>query len=332
MKDSKLTIKDISQMTGYSIRTVSRVINNNPNVKESTRNKIEKVLKETGFETNIFAKSLRKKTMNNIMIVIEKQKNTYPGQWYSILFQKIIDKAAEYDYNVFMTEYISEQKNPFNGMHLLKSGFVDGAIIFNIKENDKKVKIFQQAGIPFVTIGETNSKTPFVATDSFSGMYQATNHLIKNGLTDIVLMLGNLQYTLNIKRKKGYIKAFEDNKIKINENNILINIRTFQDTYNYCKNMKKIPHGIIISGDEKAFGALKALNERNINIPDNISIIGYDNIPLSNFSTPALTTVEQPVDEIVEKSFKMLLDLINEKDVDTEILIPVKLIKRDTTR
>jgi DNA-binding LacI/PurR family transcriptional regulator len=333
MKNTKLTIKDISEMTGFSIRTVSRVINNDDNVKKETREIIEKTLGETGFQTNIFAKNLRKKSMNNIMVVIEKQKNTYPGQWYNILFQKIIDRLSEFNYNIFLTEYIPEQKEPLNGIQFLKSGFVDGAILFNIKEKDKKIKLFKEASIPFVTIEkDKKADNPYVCTDNFFGIYRAVEHLVNTGIKDIKMLIGNLGYTLNNERKNGLIKAFEDYNLKFDASNIISDIRTFKDTYEYCKNTEKLPEALIISGDEKAFGAIKALHERRIKIPEEISIIGYDNIPLSEFTTPALTTIEQPADEIAHTAADILINLIRKEKVQTQVTLPVKLIKRETTR
>lgn len=340
MSKDKYTVKDIAKMSGFSVRTVSRVINDKPYVKDETRAKIKKILNETGFETNIFAKNLRKRDMKNIMIVIEKQKEIYPGQWYTNILQKIINNVSSKGYNVFMKEYVPQKaKEETEAFRLLKSGFVDGAIVFNIRENDEKVKMLNELNMPFVTIGKSleYKKIPYVVSDNKQGAYQAADFLIKNGNKEIVFMVGSKEYTINKERIFGFKAALKDNNIDFEDKIIYEDIRSFKDSYDLCRkliNTNQLPEAFFVSGDEKSFGVLKALNEKNIKIPDDVSVIGFDNIPISEFAIPSLTTIEQQADRIVEESVNILMYLLsnnNEKDI-MQVVIPTKLIIRDSTR
>jgi len=336
---NKYTIKDIARMSGFSVRTVSRVINNKPHVKDETRQKIHKILEETGFETNVFAKNLRKRAMKNIMVVIEKQKDIYPGQWYTNILQKVINEALLKGYNIFMKEYVPDQlREEAEGFRLLKSGFVDGVIIFNIRKNDEKIKLLKEINMPFVTIGkvEEYSDIPYVTSDNWQGAFEATEYLLNQNREKIVFMVGSKDYTINKERIDGFKAALLKYQVPFRNDMLYTDIRSFYDTYHLCKKIiteNKLPDAFFISGDEKSFGALKALHDYNVRIPRDVAVVGFDNIPLSRFTVPALTTVEQPVDLIVQETLKMLFNLLEDKDEQQErqVIIPTKLIIRDST-
>ncbi len=338
MLKNKITIKEVAQMSGVSPRTVSRVINNLPSVHPETRKKVQQILNETGFETNIFAKNLRKREMKNILVIIEKQKGLYLGQWYTNLKEEIINNATPHKFYVISMEYdYKDDFEEFYGAKLLKTGFADGVILFNTRINDKKIKALKKMNVPFVLLGKDyqDIRTPFVDIDNEDGAYIATKYLIEKGLSDIVLMVGNTEYTVNYERINGFKRAFEEKGISIDLNSRVIeNIKSFKDTYQIAKDFVqqgRLPEAMFISGDEKAIGAIKALGEEGIRIPEEVSIVGFDNIPISAYFNPSLSTVEQPAKEIAEKAFKILYSLISEDDSPKQALISPKLIIRDTT-
>ncbi|TDO94203.1 LacI family transcriptional regulator [Halanaerobium saccharolyticum] len=339
MNEDKYTVKDIAKMSGFSVRTVSRVINDKPNVKDETRAKIKKILKETGFQSNIFAKNLRKRDMKNIMIVIEKQKKIYPGQWYTNILQKMINTASSKGYNVFMKEYVPEKaKEESEAFKLLRSGFVDAAVVFNIREKDEKVKMLKKLNLPFVTIGKSVEfdEVPYVVSNNWQGAYQAADYLITQGNKELVFMVGSKKYTINKDRISGFKGALKDNNVNFRTNMIYEDIRSFKDSYNLAKKLiaeNRVPEAFFISGDEKSFGVLKALNEKGFKVPDEVSVIGFDNIPISEYAIPALTTIEQQADKIVQETVNILMNILNNNDQEFEMqkVIPTKLIIRDST-
>lgn len=330
------TIKDIADITGYSIRTVSRVINNEPYVKDETRKKIKRVLKETGFKSNIFARNLRKRAMKNIMLIIEKQKRIYPGQWYTNMLQQFINHSSKKGYHVFLYEY-SPDNEANKGLDLLGSGFVDGVIVFNIREHDEKVTKLKEFGIPFVTIGRVinlKDDIAYVDSDNYNGAYMATKHLIQIGKRKILFMVGDPEYIVNQDRIAGFKAALQESGIDFNESMIITNVKSFYDTRDICYDLLKkgiLPEAFFISGDEKAFGAIKVLNCQGIDIPNQVAVVGFDNIPISQFSFPSLTTIEQPVKIMVEKALTLLEALMKDEPADKQVTVPTKLIVRGTT-
>jgi len=340
MKENKYTVKDIAKMSGFSVRTVSRVINDKPHVKDKTRAKIKKILKKTGFQTNIFAKNLRKRDMKNIMIVIEKQKKIYPGQWYTNILQKMINTASSKGYNVFMKEYVPEKaKEESEAFKLLRSGFVDAAVVFNIREKDEKVKMLKKLNLPFVTIGKSVEfdEVPYVVSNNWQGAYQAADYLIRQGNKELVFMVGSKKYTINKDRISGFKGALKDNNVNFRTDMIYEDIRSFKDSYNLAKKLiaeNRVPEAFFISGDEKSFGVLKALNEKGFKVPEEVSVIGFDNIPISEYAIPALTTIEQQADKIVQETVNILMNILNNNDQEFEMqkVIPTKLILRNSTR
>ncbi|WP_113674733.1 LacI family DNA-binding transcriptional regulator [Vallitalea guaymasensis] len=341
MGKNNLTIKDIAKRTGFSVRTVSRVINNGQYVKEETRKIINDVIKETGFETNIYAKSLRKKTAKNIILVIEKQQDLYPGQWYSNMFQNIINQASAYEYNVFMFQFnMDDEEENKKNIHLLKSGFVDGAIILNIQKDDNKIRLFQELGIPYVTIGKNYNypENPFVEIDNYKASYLVTEYLIRSGCKSILFFLGSNRYISNEERREGFYTAVLDNKLQKQDFIIYEGIKSYKEAYTACNKIieeGQLPDAIFVSGDEKAFGVLKSLNEKGISIPEDIQVVGFDNIPISEFTVPSLTTVEQNAKDISSKAIEILIGMINEEDNydgETKIIFDPKIIYRHTTR
>lgn len=212
-----------------------------------------------------------------------------------------------------MKEYVPDcLREEAEGFRLLKSGFVDGVIVFNIRKNDAKIELLKDLNLPFVSIGkvEEYSDIPYVATDNYQGAFEATEYLLKQGRKKIVFMVGSEEYTINRERMAGFKDALAKHHLPFQPDMLYTEIRSFYDTYNLCQKLisaRKLPDAFFISGDEKSFGAIKALHDHKIRIPDDIALIGFDNIPLSRFAVPALTTVEQPVDLIVQEALQTIV-------------------------
>lgn len=337
---NNLTIKDVAKLSGFSVRTVSRVINNEGYVKEETRIKIQEIIKETGFETNIFAKSLRKKIVKNLILVIEKDKEIYPGPFFSSMFQNVINEANKYGYNVFMMEYdIENEKKNKRSIQLLKSNFIDGAIIFTIRENDPKINTFKKLNLPFVAMSKNQyDDFPYVIIDNYKAAYMAGEYLIGKGCKSFVYIGGNEEIIFNNERTEGFMDSIS--KEQSNNENVLLyrNNTSFEDAYISIKESKEIkelpnPIGVFVASDEMAFGVLKAFHDNNINVPKDAMVIGFDDIPLAKYSIPSLTTIRQDTMQMAEKAVKILNSIIENKaeEIDTKFVFEPEIIERDST-
>ncbi len=333
-----LTIKDVARLSGFSIRTVSRVINDEGYVKEETRSIIKKIINETGYETNIFAKNLRKKSVRNIILLIEREKEPHPGQYYSNMFQCAINEARKYGFNAFMLQFDTQNaKENEKNIQILKSGFVDGAIVFSVKKSLEKIKLLKKLNIPFVSMAKNNEEgCSYVDVDHFKSAYIATEHLIKKGCESLGLMIGDPELIAFDDRKQGFLKAVKDYNISQDNIKVYENVEAFKHSYKICFEMgkEKMPDGLFVASDEMAFGVLKAMSDLKISVPDEVMVVGFDNLPLSEYSVPALTTMRQNATEMSEEAVSILMKLIekSEEDFQKQVLYDPELIIRDTTK
>ena len=319
----RITIKDIAEVAGVSFKTVSRVINKESGVRDKTKLKVEKVLEEYNYISNFFAKNLRKKSSHTIIVSIKKF-----NEWSSILLKNIIEVAKEYKYEIVIDSF---EKNTMN-TSLIESDYIDGAIIFDAFEDDIRIKTLNKLNIPLIIVGKHSQET-YVTSDNFSGGYMATKYLLEKGFKDIYFILGPLKGKTNEDRLDGYKRAHTEQKIDIKKENIYLNISSYEKVYSLVKNMiekKNLPEAFFISGDERTLGAIRALGEANLKIPEDISIIGFDDIPLASYLHPALTTIKQDLNTLGKEIFLKLYQKINGREV-TSLELPVKLIERKST-
>ena len=328
MKNKNLTIKDISELSGVSIRTVSRVINNHPNVKTKTREKVQAILDETHFNVNIYAKNLRVKSIYHIIVSVEKQNTPFIGQWYMNLFQSLNGYAKKYGYKLILhqIDHLDTNRNS-----IFAEGIADGLLQLNTRKKPSTGHTQREDDLPTVTLGKSliNQKNPYVDIDNYDAIYNAVMYLENLGCRKIHFYLGSLAYTVNEERQQGFIDGVTRFQL---EHEIITDIRTSQDGYNHVMSVpkEKMPDGIIVSGDEKALGVLKALNIRKIAIPEQTKVVGFDGIPMSAYYSPSLTTIDQNSDEIAKAMIESLKDIFEGKTPPSKI-IKSNFIIRETT-
>ena len=327
--DKKVTIKDIAKIAGVSFKTVSRVINKESGVREETKGKVQKVLSEYNYATNYFAKNLRRKSNKTIIISTKKEEGVFLNQWSGIVLKNIIDEARRYNYEVLIDSFENNKVNK----NILESGYIDGVVVFDAFENDIRINELNRLNVPLVIVGKHKVET-YVTCKNYDGAYIAADYLLKKRMNDISFILGPISATANSDRKSGFLKAYEDNGIKCDEAKIFTGISGYDNIYRLVKDIiveDHVPDAFFISGDERVLGVIKALKENHLNVPDDVSIIGFDDIPLAEYIQPALTTVKQDLIGIGKNVFIRLLQKINgQKTASLEL--PVQLIVRDSVK
>jgi LacI family transcriptional regulator len=331
-----VTMADIAKLAGVSIKTVSRVINNSDEVKDETREKVLKVIKEQGYKVNILAKGLRKKQTNTIIIFIDKHSGGYWSIWHNEIVQEIIKHAKQKRYKIVISPSSGRGclDDETDGFYLLKSGMADGAIIFDNMNNDIRIKYLKENDIPFVIIGkDINYKdTCFIDLDNYKAGYLGGKHLIERGYRNICFMLGSKGFIVNKERTRGFKDACAE--IEGVKSQIIYNTVNMEKAY---KNSMKVlktdkPDAFFVSGDERALGVYRAIKEQGLKIPDDIAVLGIDNIPLCDYIYPALSSIDQPKKEFGYHSIDILIKLINDKEkIVDRILIEPRLIIRKST-
>ncbi len=331
----KVTISDIAKLTGYSIKTVSRVINNSPEVKEETRRIIMNAIQQNNFSVNIMAKALKTKQTRTIILFIDRHGGSYWNAWHSYIIKEIIVKFKTRGYKIIISPSSGEGviDDETDGFILLKSGIADGAILFDNLRNDIRIEYLRNSNIPFVILGKDldHNDTSFVDLDNYSVGFSGAGYLIDKGHKSLTLLLGFRDFNVNQERSKGFIDCCEKNNVK---QKIYFNIDSVEKAYQISKDIlanKDHPDAFFISGDEKAPGIYKAVFEAGFSIPSDIAVLGVDNLPSSKFMHPSLSSIDQDVLKFSSEAVNLLIEKIqSENKTNKSIIINPKLIVRES--
>lgn len=348
---AKVTLKEVAKIAGVSPRTVSRVMNKDKNVKEETRIKIEKIIKETGYQTNFLAKSLREQRTRTIIVFVETQEDMFVLQFYSVVIKSIIASAHELDYNLVVSQstQFDFDNNKNDGFNLLKHGYADGAIIFDSYENDERINYLTSANIPFVIIGKDTryENASYLYFDNYKAGYMAGKYLIENNYVPSCFVNSDINnsniantksqdinnHDIAIKdRIDGFIEAFREKNL-LDSCIIASQNYTYEDFYNASKRVLEQTkvRSFFVSGDEKAIGVYKAIRESGLSIPGDVAVLGIDNIPIGNYYYPELSTISQPLHHYGSEAVRILDRIIKGDKFSQKVVFQPELIIRKST-
>jgi Transcriptional regulators len=316
------TIKDIAKVLGISHSTVSRALTGSKNVSEKTKEEILKAAKELNYIPNMNARSLKLDKAYNIGVFFSTISNgTSP-----FVFQTVINnvyKNIDKKYNVIVKGIDTYEKNTINPKNY------DGILVVSQKTaDDYFIEEILEKEIPLVVLNrKVGLEVINVFTDDSIGSFKGVEELIKNGHKDIAIIEGVQNFDSTKMRRKGYLQAFEKYNIELNKNLVVNGDFTVKGGYYQAKNIieKQEPFSAIFAfNDEMATGAIKALSEKGLKVPEDISVLGFDGNEFSEFISPTITTIKRPIGEIAEVSINLLYKLINnngnidEKDIYIE--------------
>jgi DNA-binding LacI/PurR family transcriptional regulator len=326
-----MNIKEVAKLAGVSKSTVSRVLNDSPLVTKSTRKKVLDVIKSVGFFPNYVARSLKIKETKTIGVIVPDIGNPF---YFEVLrgIEKVLDKKG---FNIMLCNSEYNEKKELRYISLLASKKVDGIIVAPSSEKSNGIKNLFTWNIPFVIfdIPQKKLKTNSILVDHSQCSYMATKYLIENGHKNIVVIDAFRPPGFKSKFILGYLKALNEYNIPINPEFIREALPDIVGGYSTIKKLitqKLYFTGVITICDLAAVGVYKAANKFNFKIPNDISVVGNDDIPLARYLNPPLTTIHQPKYLLGYKSAKLLLSQIqNKKHNDIKVMkLDVKLIKR----
>lgn len=331
MKKRYITIKDIAKAANVSINTVSRALNNKPDINAKTKEKVLKIAEELGYVKNITASSLRNRKSKTIGVIFKDITNPF---FVEVL--KGIEKATkENDYSLILMDIEKDYELEKKAIQIMAEKRVDGILISPVRKEKKKFNKIMNLNIPYVIIGDhfEEMNADEIYANDLKGGYLATKHLIERGRKKIVFLNVKNHNFVSQSRLQGYKKALKEAKIRIN-NKIIFDIK--EDVNDaYKKILEILENGlsfdsIFCFNDILAYGAIKALREKGIEIPKEIMVVGYDDIIYSSIID--LTTIRIPKFELGYKAFHILFDKMNHKvNKRTKIVLDVELIERKTT-
>jgi LacI family transcriptional regulator len=326
-----ITIKDVAKDAGVSISTVSKALNNSKNISVHSKEKVIKSVNKLNYVPNLNAKLLKLKKTNNIGFFIP----TIYGEFYHVLLESAFQSCREKMYSLEI--FVSNLYSSYELCLQILSSNIDGAIILNDNFKSEQLDSIERNGLPTVFLDrEVHRETiSSIVMSNAKGSKEATEYLIKTGHKNIAFIQGYNNYD-NEKRFSSFIKTLKDNNLEVEPNFMLQGYFEEFATYNavrsfFMNNVKK-PDSFFCANDEMARGCVKALNDLGFIVPDDISVIGFDNTAISEYFTPPLTTVSSPFAELGKRSVEELISLINKGTTGSITYLDTKLMIRNSVK
>lgn len=329
-----LTLEDVAKMVGVSRSTVSRVINNEPNVNDETRQKVEKVIKELNFQPNLAARGLAAGKSHILGFVIPVGVNAiFSDPFFPLLMQNVTSACNQKGYSIML--WLAEPEFERRTIHqVLYNGLVDGVIVSSMKLTDPIIESLSEHKFPFVTIGRNpiEGSSCYVDADNYNGAREAVMHLIRQGRKRIASITGPMDTIVGIDRFKGYQDSLKQYGISMHPE--LIVEGDFSDGSGYYQTQRLLefnPDAIFAASDVMAIASIRAIQDSGHKVPDDIAVVGYDDIPLATRTTPTLTTIRQPFHRMGTVAVEILLDMIGHPSSQPHrIVLPTELVIRSS--
>ncbi|HIW51851.1 MAG TPA: LacI family transcriptional regulator [Candidatus Alistipes excrementipullorum] len=314
--EKKNTIISISERTGFSVSTVSRVLNGKAEIariSKSTVEAIEQEAKRCNYKPSLLAKGLRTNKTNTIGLVIPSMENIY----FANLASTIIRDARSYGYTIVTVDTMENERNERDGIESLLARKVDGIIVTPCGQDPEWLENINRNTTPVVLIDRyfNSTELSYVCTDNYLGGYEATKYLLNNGHEKILCIQGTPHSMPVRERVRGYLDALRSKGIE-SYASIVGDSFSIQNGYLETKlalSSASRPTAIFALSNTILLGAIKAIKESGLSIPNDISIITFDNNTFLDFIDPPITRMSQPVNEIGTLSVKLLMQSINEK-------------------
>lgn len=340
---SEITIKDIAKICEVGVSTVSRAINNHPDINPDTRRQIQEVIEQYGYIPNNSARNLKRTESNAVAILIKGITNPLFNEMVKIFGEKL----KRYKLSMILQHVNYEEDEVAIALELIKEKRLKGIIFLGANYYHPEGEL-QKITVPFVlsTVGaiagdEDSSHYSHVAVDDARESYKATQYLIEMGHRDIAIISAEEKdSSVGRLRMEGYLKALKDYQIPHRERLICM-VSDETDHYSmpngYITTKKLLASkekftAVYATSDVMAAGVYRALIEAGLKIPEDVSVMGFDGIELGDYLYPKLTTLQQPVEELANATFELLYDLIDERCGNKNLLFEGRVLEKESVR
>lgn len=332
-----MTIKDLAAKTGYAVATVSRVLNNHPNVSEKARQVIMQAVEESGFQLNVNAKQLKQQHATTILVVVKGTGNELFGE----LLESIQSQVAQTQYPLAV-DYLDEDENEVRRAVQLCREKKPLGILFLGGNTHNFLADFDKIDVPCVVVTNDMSSVEFpnlssVSVDGRRACRKAVESLIGQGHRRIVVVGGERVLSdTGRQRFEGCLEALHEHGIEFDEDLDYRGVRfSYQDGYDATR--KLLDDGreftaLFAVADVMAIGAIRALRDVGKHVPEDVSVVGFDGLPLGSFLVPQLTTIVQPVQQMAQRSVEMLISSIEDGSIARHETVPFALLQRESSR
>ncbi len=337
------TIRDVARYAKVSVGTVSNVINDSPLVKDETRQRVLAAIELLNFHPAAAARSLSTNRTNTIGMVRTELRPYNTKIEFDPMVQELINGVTTeaIDSGIGLTFWTIPvgAKEMALYRRLIAARQVDGLILFAPREHDPRIAYMQEHNFPFVVFGRNTSQRGFhwIDVDGAYGVRLAVQHLADLGHRRIGYLAPPSEQSLSEQRWAGFRQGMQEHNLPVDGDLVFegdFTERTGQLGTHYLLSQAEPPTAIICNNDRMAFGAMREIQSRGLTVGDDVSVVGFDDIALARYSHPALTTIQQPVQEIGRLLFQLLLDVIEDRPTDglSGRLIQPSLQIRQTTQ
>lgn len=312
--NKKVTIYEVAKNAGVAISTVSRVLNDSPNVSEATKVKVQKAIDELNFRPQVSARKLASKEPQMLAVAVP----SFTTPFFNEVLKGVKDEIKKMDLDIIL--YNTGSKDPEEAVvNFFDRGTADALILLSIDVSDNIHRHLQSTHVPVVLVNSSHPSYNYFMVNDYQGGYMAGEHLVKQGFENIGMISTPVKTRSSDERERGFKDALKNYKMNIDKNLFITGDTTkhagfteeagFEAIYKYEK-MGSFPDAVFCSNDTQALGALHALSKLGMKVPDDIAIMGYDNIKLSKYLD--LTTVDQQMHTIGIQATSRLAAIIKD--------------------
>ncbi|MBN1294600.1 MAG: LacI family DNA-binding transcriptional regulator [Candidatus Latescibacteria bacterium] len=329
-----VTLKDIAIRAGVTSATVSMVINNKPNISETTRKKVLKIAKELNYYPNVIARGLATKKSNSIGVIVPNLASSFVVR----VLQGIKSTNRDIEYTVQLFDTIGQKERESQlFQRLARERRIDGVILISSTVTEEELNVFAEESVPSIIVARRCEHLDSVYVNNEQGAFDATEYLITKGHRNIACITTRKQGIPTEERYNGYLRALRSHQIEARSDILFdVNDDGMEDgieIFDRLKNIVPRPTAVFVpAGDMVAIGIVKEAKREGIKVPDDLAIVGYDDIPAAEVIEPALTTVRQPKLEMGDYAINMIVDKIEGRESGIKHKeLPTKFIIREST-
>lgn len=331
----QVTLRDIARVTGFSINTVSRALNDKEEVRTDTRAKILAAAHELGYRPNRLAKGLRSNKTGTIGVVVTDVANPF----FSALVKGIARAARDLEYSIILQDSDEDYAGEEEAIRVLLAEQVDGILITPVQSNQQTIKSLAKANFPFVLVGRyfRDLDTNYVVPDDYQGGFIATEHLLEQGYRRIGMVNGPLHISSARERFQGFSDALNQYNTPIDKSLVITGALTVEEGLDLSRSIIKQvppPSAIVCYSDFVAFGVMQAIREIGLSIPEDIAVVGFDDVRMASCLQVPLTTIRSPKEELGRQAMQLLVRRLKENHAAGETVkrkLDVTLVSRESS-
>ena len=331
------TLKDIAKKVGLSVTTVSRALNDYPDVNPETKERIRQVAREMDYHPHVIAQKLQKKRTDTIGFIIPTAGPRFSDPFFIELLTGIGNETAHQEFDLLVSTRAPGDQEMEAYRRIVNGKRVDGILLTRTRHGDQRISCLIDSDFAFVAFGRCDLPYdfPYVDVDGREGMSLVTQHLVDLGHRRLAYITAPLELMFATYRLEGHREALARNGIPIDDSLILTGDLTERAGYEAAKQLlarRDPPTAIVACNDLMALGAMSAALERGMAIGEDISVTGFDDIPLAAHSHPPLTTVQQPIYEIGKRICHMLIKILKGEDLtERQVILEPRLVMRKSS-